>query len=262
MKIAYDVRGKTLGLGILQSSLDASTGDMLELGYFELRDVSSLEGESACLLKLKAALAQYLLDPTESITALETVVIQGVNFFAVGTAFDASEGSMNNVKRGRLLLLEAVYSFDDQSWSIKLQGELNVSGPVFAVQPVRDYVAIASQNKVSCVGYGGSTDRLQVTVYNALKGSATSEIVFSETSTWGSAFVAEHLSLAPPDEGSSESSATLLVGDSMRSVSTLYVNDLGIIGDEKRDLSTHWVTGLHPIKDGGKAAIISDVSLR
>lgn len=92
-----------------------------------------------------------------------------------------------------------------------------------------------------------------------MKGSTNSEIVFSETSTWGSAFVAEHLSLAPADEGSLETAATLLVGDSMRSVSTLYVNELGVIGNEKRDLSTHWVTGLHPVRDGGKAAIISDV---
>ena len=154
MRIAYDAGGKYLGLGILQASLDASTGDMLELGYFELRDATSLECMSTPdrVTLTIVALAQYLLEPTESIIALETVVIQGVRFFAVGTAFDATEGSMNNVKRGRLLLLEPAFSFDDQTWGIKLQGELNVAGPVYAVQPVREYVAVASQNKVGLPG--------------------------------------------------------------------------------------------------------------
>lgn len=79
--------------------------------------------------------------------------MEGVTYFAVGTAFDAAEGNMNSVTRGRLLLLEAIYSFVDRSWSIKSQGELKVPGPVFAVQPVRDYLAVASQNKVSLAGY-------------------------------------------------------------------------------------------------------------
>lgn len=84
--------------------------------------------------------------------------------------------------------------------------------------------------------------------------------MFNETSSWGSAFVAEHLSLLPIVAGEAGPPATLIVGDSMRSISMIHVSEVGVLEKERRDLSTHWVTGMHPIRDGGQAAVISDVS--
>lgn len=46
MKICYNPSSNYVGIGILQSTLDTSTGDLLELGYFELRDVATLDCES------------------------------------------------------------------------------------------------------------------------------------------------------------------------------------------------------------------------
>lgn len=81
----------------------------------------------------------------------------------------------------------------------------------------------------------------------------------TEISIFASAFIAQHLHIAPRTKIHNEE--RLVVGDGMRSVFVLDVDEAsGKIFGDQRDMATHSVTALEGIRDGGDGVVIADVS--
>lgn len=80
-----------------------------------------------------------------------------------------------------------------------------------------------------------------------------------ELSAFSSAFIAQHLSVAPRTSEHPED--RLVVGDGMRSIFVLDVDEgSGEIFGDQRDMATHCVLGMEGVRDGGAGVVVSDVS--
>lgn len=187
----------------------------------------------------------------EVITSVQPVTLSGATYIAAGTAvfptdedFDDAllEGGggrlMVTSKEGRLLLIKV----DRQQDTVSLQVvvELKLDSPVFDATTIHGFLAVAHGAKVS----------IRRLVLHA------SPPQLEEASNFSAAFIASHLRVAP--KGKHCSHDRLVLGDGMRSIFVLDVDEAGVVYADQRDMATHQVMSLEHVMDGGDGVIISD----
>ncbi|WVQ78968.1 hypothetical protein IAT38_001060 [Cryptococcus sp. DSM 104549] len=227
-----------LGLGTTLRSLDQETGDVLQSSFVEIRDSTTLD-----------PLAEIPLREREEVTALKSVFLLGNHYLAVGTGIlppDTTDdptwdsGSLVAVKEGRLLLVEAKSESDE--WKLDIITTLPTAGPVYDFAVIHGFLALAAGSKLSI-------HRLELHPTPRLP----------EASAFFSVFVASHLAVVPKPPTLLPSEDRLVLGDGMRSVMVLDVDEAsGAIFDDQRDMATHGVVALGRVRDAGEGVVIAD----
>ncbi|WRT69742.1 uncharacterized protein IL334_006733 [Kwoniella shivajii] len=225
---------KLIADGIIVKTMDQQNGEILQMSAIELRDSATL-----------TPLAEIPLKEREETTSLSSVLLNGRNYLAVGTALLPSEEadydeSLVNVRQGRLLLIQYEEKGKDDEWELKIITEIKVDGPVYDIETIHGFLATATGSKVTI---------------HRLTPSPSPTLI--ELSSFSSAFLASKLTISPSSKDNTED--RLILGDGMRSIILLSVDEGdGKIYDDTRDLATHQVTALGRVHDGGEGVVISD----
>ena len=208
-----------------------------------------------------AALAHKSLLSGEEPTCVASVFLRSRFYVAVGTAQldkNADTGlygeGLVSAKAGRMLLLEPIA--EGGEWVLREMAMTRTEGAVYDVAVIHGFLAVAAGTKVRSSIVCCPTDP-QVTL-STLTYTSSSGYNLVEVSTFVSAFVPEHLSIAPASKSCPDD--RLVVGDGMRSIFVLDINEgSGRIEGEQKDLVTHSVTAMGSIRDGGDGIVIADV---
>nr|XP_018260261.1 uncharacterized protein I303_07178 [Kwoniella dejecticola CBS 10117]OBR82419.1 hypothetical protein I303_07178 [Kwoniella dejecticola CBS 10117] len=231
--------------GVVVKTMDAQNGEVLQMSSLELRDSVTLN-----------PLAEMQLKEREEVTSLRSLMLNGKQYLAVGTAIlptdeedggaDLEEDNHTNVKEGRLLLIDIVNNTSKTKHELKVVVEKVIEGPVYDLEVIHGFLAVAAGSKVTI---------------NRLSPSPQLNLV--ETSSFTSAFLASHLTVTPATTSTTGSNLTaedrLVLGDGLRSIIVLSVDEGdGKIYDDTRDLATHAVNAMGPVTDDGEGVIIGD----
>ncbi|WWC95424.1 hypothetical protein V866_002287 [Kwoniella sp. B9012] len=222
--------------GVIVKTMDSQNGEVLQISSMELRDSNTLTPLAELPLKLR-----------EEITSLKAVLLNGQKYLCAGTAILPSdeeekneyddEDSYINVKQGRLMLIDILQN-EKQEWEFKVVVEKTVEGPIYDLEVVHGFLAVASGSKVSI---------------NRLSPNPST---LTEVSSFSSAFLASYLTVVPSDIDNED---RLVLGDGMRSIIVLSIDEgSGKIYDDTRDLATHQVTAMGRVRDGGEGIVIGD----
>ncbi|OCF61827.1 hypothetical protein L486_01489 [Kwoniella mangroviensis CBS 10435] len=222
--------------GVIVKTMDSQNGEVLQINSMELRDSNTL-----------TPLSELPLKSREEITSLKAVLLNGKKYLCGGTAILPSdeedkdeyddENSYINVKQGRLMLIDITQN-EKQEWEFKVVVEKTVEGPIYDLEVVHGFLAVASGSKVSI-------NRL-----------SPNPPTLTEVSSFSSAFLASHLTVVHSDIDNED---RLVLGDGMRSIIVLSIDEgSGKIYDDTRDLATHQVTAMGRVKDGGEGIVIGD----
>jgi len=207
-------------------------------------------------------------------------MLSGRTYLGVGTAIyppeddgDLPYGADQTVsaRDGRFLLVEprSKSGPDGEAvWSCDILESLTTVGPVHDLEVIHGFLAVAASSKVSTHTFQRPIRvniLAQVTVYrleqappNPLYRQDTNPSHLVQISSWASTFIAQHLRLTPKSKLHPED--RLVVGDGMRSISVLEVNEeSGAIFSYDKDMATHSVMGLERIRDRGESVVIADV---
>jgi hypothetical protein len=205
------------------------------------------------LRKLTTVLADYKLPSREAITSVNSALVDGKRYVAVGTAVftsdDAAEearldelSSFIQADKGRFVLLEPELQ-DDATWTLKKVTSLDTTAPVLDSVTIHNFIAIATPAKVSILLLDTEID-------------PDAGPILLETAKCTFAFEAHFLAVSRSPDGDN-----LVVGDAMRSILVLDIDrDDGSVKWDQRDMSSHAVRALAEVRDDGPGALIADVS--
>ncbi|WWC92848.1 uncharacterized protein L201_007809 [Kwoniella dendrophila CBS 6074] len=229
--------------GMVVKTMDAQNGEILQLSGVELRDAATL-----------TPLTELPLKEREEVTSSKAVFLNGRDYLVVGTAilpsdedYEDDDNNYLNVKQGRLLLIDIVKDKskekEEDKYQLKVVVQKEVEGPVYDIEVIHGFLAIASGSRVTI-------NRLSPT-----------PPTLTEISSFTSAFLASHLTVTPASKANTSITPEdrLVLGDGMRSIIVLSIDEAdGKIYDDTRDLATHQVTAMGRIQDGGEGIVISD----
>lgn len=176
-----------------------------------------------------STLTTYALLRTERPGCVQSMVVAGKTYLVVGTGFQAPE--QQEVTAGRVL------GFAVEGATLTLAFSLDVAGNVYGVLGVGSYL-VAAVNA-------------QVNTY-ALKRDNSLELL----SRWGCAFIASSMV-----GGSTPDASTVVVGDAMRSLTVLHIDDNGRITENARDLDPYWTTAVAPYDEAKQQYIGTDIAM-
>jgi len=153
---------KVIGVGSVSRKMDPETGDLVQKGYFELRDQTTLECEwsrTRTRRSLTVVLVEMPLDSREQVTSLNSVFLLGRQYLSVGTALfsddetdEYSHGAgMIYAKEGKLYLVEVRRAGKD--WEIAVKTSIETRGAVHDTAVIHGFLAVASASKVSTIAY-------------------------------------------------------------------------------------------------------------
>ncbi|WVW86882.1 hypothetical protein I302_108937 [Kwoniella bestiolae CBS 10118] len=223
--------------GVVVRTMDSQNGEVLQISSMELRDSNTL-----------TPLAEMPLKSREEITSLRAVLLNGKKYLCAGTAIlpsdeeetnEYDDDSYINVKQGRLLLLDILQKDEHgQEWEFRVVVEKMVEGPVYDLEVLHGFLAVASGSKVTI-------NRL-----------SPNPPTLTEVSSFSSAFLASHLTVVPSDIDGED---RLVLGDGMRSIIVLSVDEgSGKVYDDTRDMATHQVSAMGRVRDGGEGVVVGD----
>ncbi|KAL1411075.1 hypothetical protein Q8F55_002024 [Vanrija albida] len=229
---------KVLAAGTVTRSLDSQTGDVLQSSSLEIRDPTTLE-----------LFAEYTLPERETVASVNTVLLNGRHYIALGTAIFGEDDTVDvplleemsafiSAEKGRLILLEPTNK-GPGGWFLDVATTFDAAAAVLDAKAIHGFLAVASSTKVSILRLDASPATLR------------------EVSASTFAFEAHYLHVSPANKVHDED--RLVVGDAMRSILILDIDDeSGVIRSDQRDMASHSVRALDGIEDGGPGVIIAD----
>lgn len=190
-------------------------------------------------------MAEITLPVREEVTCLVDVMLLGRRYIAIGTAIHSEEDeddideAHTRAKEGRVMLVSPDFDQPPARWTINTECEIKTVGAVRDITTVHGFLAVAAASKVSIHRYETGKDLVEV-------------------SSFASTFIAQSLCTSPPSRQKTEE--TLIVGDGMRSILILDVDEeSGKIWGDDRDMATHQVSTLSNIYDQGPGVVVADV---